>query len=131
MLNNEVETTRLTGRDRRVYLAALDKLKGLEIPLDHASRDFAEATAALKPHGLTLRSRVGLLDSTLKRLGGVQLSTVLEFYEFHGSKVIHGKTVRKILEEMLKALAADGGWGGLPHSRLGSALRPSHPLLSR
>lgn len=107
LLNNEVEATRLAGRDLRIYQAAAENLKGVALQLDHVARDFAQAAGVLKPHDLGVLEGAQLLASILSKLNGTPLPTVLDFYDRHGRNIRAEKTVPEVLEEMLKAKKAD------------------------
>ena len=49
------ERLELTGRDRRVYLAAVEALGPCHREVDAAARDYAFATQALSPYGMDVR----------------------------------------------------------------------------
>jgi len=49
LLNHEIESLQITGADRRTYLIALENLKGLDMRLDHVTKEFADAFKLLRP----------------------------------------------------------------------------------
>ncbi|MGD0413105.1 MAG: hypothetical protein ABSC18_15550 [Verrucomicrobiota bacterium] len=109
LLNGEVATAALAGRDQQIYLAAVEHLKGLvEVPLDQVAREYADATKMLSAYGLTVAAAMHELDAAFKRLNGTPLSTIVEFYDLHGSTIVAEKTAKEVLDEMLVALKKDG-----------------------
>ncbi len=84
LLNNEIESLKITGADRRAYLIALENLKGLDMRLDHVTKEFADAFKLLRPLGVTLPVAVSQHAEAKKRIGVTSLSTAVEFYERHG-----------------------------------------------
>jgi integrase len=109
LLNNEVDATRLVGRDQQIYLAAMEHLKGVvDAPLDQIAKEYADATKMLAPYGLTVAAAMHQLEEVFKRLNGTPLSTVVEFYDLHGTTIVAEKTVKEVLDEMLAALKKDG-----------------------
>ena len=108
LLNNEIESLKITGADRRAYLIALENLKGLDMRLDHVTKEFADAFKLLRPLGVTLPVAVSQYAEAMKRIGVTSLSTAVEFYERHGGKVKFNKTVPQVVEELLVSMRADG-----------------------
>jgi len=79
----------------------------VEEPLDQVAKHYADATKMLKPYGLTVPAAVYQLDAVYKRLNGIPISTIVDFYELHGRAVIPDKTVKEVLGELLEALKQD------------------------
>jgi integrase len=108
LLNNQVDSTRLVGRDQQIYMAAAAHLQSVvEAPLDQAAKDYVEAVKMFRVHGLTFQGAVHELDSALKRLNGTPLSTAVHFFELHRSEIKAEKTVSEVFDEMLKAKRED------------------------
>jgi hypothetical protein len=105
---NDPERLELTGRDRRVHLAAAEALEGTGCSVDHAAREFADATKLLAPHNLGVKQAVQMISGALTRLGKVPLSTALDFYDRHGAPMKAVKTVPEVMTELVKSLRNDG-----------------------
>ena len=102
------ERLELTGRDRRLHLAAAEVLKGVGCDVDHAAREFADATKLLTPHNLDVKQAAQIISDALTRLGKVPLSTALDFYDRHGKTMKAVKTVPEVVKELLENLRKDG-----------------------
>jgi integrase len=114
ILSQDVESVSLlvTGRDRRVYLAAMDHLAGIDKKLDEATKEYSDAIRALAPLGLDLAATVRQAVDLNQRLHGTSLSSIVDFYERHGRKLVICKKVPEIAGELVAALTADhkGGY---------------------
>jgi len=108
LLNNDVEALQITGADRRIYLAALANLKGIDKPLDHVTKEYADAATILHPLGVSMMSAITQFGEALTRLNKTPLATVIEFFERHGGGVKAQKTVSEIVKELVVSLRADG-----------------------
>jgi integrase len=108
LLNNDIESLKITGADRRAYLIAIENLKGLDKPLDHVTKEFADAVKLLQPLGVALPMAVSHYVEAVKKLGKTSLATAVEFFERHGGKVKFKKTVPEVVQEFLVGLRADG-----------------------
>lgn len=106
--NDDSAAQQISGREQRVYLAALDNLRGLDTPLDHATKEYADAVRVLKPFGLVLTTAVAQLGDALKRLDGASLLSAVDFFERHGRVVQARKMVPEVVAELLASLEADG-----------------------
>jgi hypothetical protein len=104
---NDPERLELTGRDRRIYLAALDAAKPLGREVDDLVREHVAATRLLAPHGVDLPKAAQLLEEALTRLEKVPLSTAVDFYKRHGATMTASRTVAEVAEELLKELVRD------------------------
>ena len=102
------ERLELTGLDRRIYLAAVEALKPVGKTVDLAAIDYAAATKILEPFKLDVRQAVQLLANELKRVEGVPLPTIIDFYLLHGKSMKAKKTVPQVIEEFVENLEKDG-----------------------
>lgn len=102
------ERLELTGRDRRLYLAAAEALKEVECEVDHAAREYAAMVKLLVPHKLEAVQAVQIVSEALARLGKVPLSTALDFYMRHGATMTAVKTVPEVVTELVESLSKDG-----------------------
>ena len=109
ILNQDVETMSLliAGRERRIYLAALERLQGFGKEIDEVAKEYADAMRALTPLGLDLSTVVQQAVESSRRLNGLSVQTAIDFYERHGRKVVAIKSVAEIVEELLAALKED------------------------
>jgi hypothetical protein len=105
---SDPERLELTGRDRRLYLAAAEALKPVGRDVDHAARQYAEAAKLLEPHKLEVAQAAQVISEALTRLGKVPLSTALDFYERHGTTMKEVKSVAETVKELLNSLRNDG-----------------------
>jgi len=132
------ERLELTGRDRRLYLAAAEALKEKGCDVDHAAREYAAAAKLLAPHKLEVLQAAQMIAEALTRLGKVTLSTALEFYDRHGATMKEVRTVPEAATELVNSLRKDG-CGGYHvrdlETRLGrfaeSFTGPIHEILER
>lgn len=108
LLNNDIESLKLSGADRRAYLIALENLKGLDKSLDHVSKEYADAAKLLQPTGAALSVAVAQYADAIAQLKGVSLPAAVEFFKQHGSGVTERKTVPEIVTELLKSMESDG-----------------------
>ncbi len=102
------ERLELTGLDRRVYLAAVEALKPVGKTVDLAAIDYSAASKILEPFKLDVRQAVQLLANELKRVEGVPLPTIVDFYLLHGKSMKAKKTVPQVIEEFVENLEKDG-----------------------
>lgn len=102
------ERLELTGRDRRVYLAATEALQSLGCDVDHAAREYALVLRTLAPFQLQPSQGAHFLADALSRLKGVPLSKAIEFYMRHGVTMTAEKTVPEVVKELLEELRKDG-----------------------
>jgi len=105
---SDPESLKLSGRDRRIYLAALEAAKPLGREVDQLVREHVAATRLLEPHGLDLPRAAQLLDDALKKLDKVPLPTAVDFYARHGATMTATKTVPEVVKELLDELDKDG-----------------------
>lgn len=101
---NDPERLELTGRDRRIYLAAAEAAKPVNRDVDELVREHVSANSLLAPHGLDLPKGAQILDEALKQLKGVPISTAISFYNRHGATMTATKTVPEVADELLKDL---------------------------
>jgi integrase len=87
MANGEVEALELTGEDRRIYLASLENIKGLGIPLDAATREYADAKRLVKK---------------------ADLRDVSRFHNRYAQKGIRAIKVPALVKKLIDDLEADG-----------------------
>lgn len=106
-LNGKVDALQLEGRDQHIYLSAVEQLKGLGLTLDQAVGEYVKAANRLRAHGLTVVGMAHEVEALSKRLGGVPLSTAVDFFEKHGAKGKAGKMVPEIVAEHLDGLRKD------------------------
>ena len=104
---NDPERLELTGRDRRIYLAALEALKPVGGEVDQAVRDYAVAAQLLSPHQLAVPQAAQLLADTLTRLGKTPLSTAIDFYQRHGETMTATRNVAQVIAELIGDLKKD------------------------
>ena len=97
----------IEGRERRIYLAALERLQGFGKEIDDVAKEYADATRALAPLNLDLATVVQQALEVSRRLKGLSLLTAIDFYERHGRKVVVMKNIPEIAKELLDALKAD------------------------
>ncbi len=114
ILNQDVESISLLikGRDRRIYLAAKDRLQEFQKELDEVAKEYADATKALTAIHLDLPAAVQQLVEASRQLDGVPLTTAIDFYIRHGRKVVETRTVPEVVQEIIAALTKDhkGGY---------------------
>lgn len=101
---NDPERLELTGRDRRVYLAAAEVARPLNRDVDDLVKEHAAATYLLAPHGMDLPKAAQILDEALKRLDKVPLSTAVDFFKRHGATMTATRIVPEVVAELLKEL---------------------------
>ena len=106
-LNHDVESLRLTGHDRRTFLAVIGNLHNCGVSPEHATKEYADALKALAPFKLSVPVAIQSLVEALQRLDGTPLATPIAFYEKHGRKVVSKKTVPEIVAELVAAKEAD------------------------
>lgn len=102
------ERLELTGRDRRLYLAAVETLKPLGLEVDRVAQDYAAAAAQLQPHGLDLRQAVHTLVEALDQLGGRPLAEAVGFFKRHGASSLVVRSVPDVVAELVANVKADG-----------------------
>jgi len=107
LLNQDVESLRLTGQDRRTYLAVMDNLRACGVAPEHATKDFADAFKEFAPFNLTVLEAAQTFAKALNRLNGVPLETAIAFFERHGRKVVTARKVPEIVQELVAAKQAD------------------------
>ena len=109
ILNQDVESISLliTGRERRIYLAAQDRLQGFGKELDEVAKEYADAVRLLAPYKLDLPAMAQQAVETARRLNGLPVQTVIDFYQRHGRKVVVVKTLPEIVAELVAAKKAD------------------------
>lgn len=105
---NDPERLELSGRDRRIYLAAVEALSPLSVDVDTAARDYVAAMKLFSKRDLGLVQGAQMLMDALEGLKGVPLSTALDFYKKHGQTIKQIKTVPAVVEELLTGVEADG-----------------------
>ncbi len=104
MRKNDPERLELSGRDRRIYLAALEAAKPLNRDVDDLVREQVSASKLLSVHGLDLPKASQILDEALRQLKEVPLSTAVAFYKRHGATMTGTRTVREVVGELLQEL---------------------------
>ncbi len=102
------ERLELTGRDRRVYLAAVEALAPCHREVDGAARDYASAAQVLSPFGMDVRQGAQVLAEALKELKGRSVSEAVAFYKRHEAADVIPRTVLEVLRELLEEKKADG-----------------------
>ena len=105
---NDPERLLLTGRDRRLQLAAAEALKEIGCDVDHAAREFADATKLLAPHNLGVKQAAQMISDALTRLGVVPLTTALDFFDRHGKPMKAVKNVPEVITQMIQHLRDRG-----------------------
>jgi integrase len=83
----DLDALQITGKDRLVYGRALAAIAPLDVPLDTAAHEYAEAR---------------------KKLAGGSLAEAVSFYVKHHAHVLQRKPVAEAVEEMIAAKAARG-----------------------
>ena len=135
---NDPERLELTGRDRRIYLAALEALAPVGIDVDQAARGYAAAAQLVSPYKLDVPQAAQALSEALKRLEATPLSTAIDFFERHGKTMTATRTVPQVCDELIKELQKDRR--GIYHirdmeNRLGRFVEvftgPIHEVLER
>jgi len=104
---NDPERLELSGRDRRIYLAAVEVVAPLKREVDEVARDFVAATQRLAPHGLGVTDASLMLDDALNKLGKTPLSTAVEFFKRNGETMTAIRTVPQVRDELIKELNKD------------------------
>lgn len=104
---NDPERIELSGRDRRVYLAAVEALVPIGGDVDQAVRDHVVAVQLLAPHQVTVPQGAQMLSDALKKLGKTSLSTAIDFYQRHGQTMTATKTVPEVARELIDELRKD------------------------
>jgi integrase len=104
---NDPESLKLAGRDRRIYLAAMELATPLGREVDDLVREHVAATRLLAPHGLDVPRGSQILEAALTKLEKVPLSTAVDFYKRHGATMTGTRTVPQVVEELLKELELD------------------------
>jgi len=102
------ERLELTGRDRRLHLAAAEALKEVGCDVNHAAREFADATKLHAPHNLDVKQASQMISDALTRLGVVPLTTALDFFDRHGKPMKAVKTVPEVITQMIQHLRDRG-----------------------
>ena len=77
---NDPQRIELSGRDRRVYLAAVEALAPIGGDVDQAVRDYVTAMQLFAPYKITLPQAAQMLADALKKLGKASLSTAVDFF---------------------------------------------------
>jgi hypothetical protein len=95
------ERLELTGRDRRLYLSAVEALQSTGVEVDKAAQEFAEAARLLKDHGLGVLQGAQHLASALENLKGASLQEAVEFFRRHQAADIAPATVTEVIEKLL------------------------------
>ncbi len=83
----EIAAVSLKNEDQRIYGAAVDSLKPLDISLEFAVREYIAAR---------------------KLLGDVSLLDAAKFYQRHGRSITKKASLREILDAMIHGLESDG-----------------------
>lgn len=86
LVKGEMEALELSGEDRRIYLLAVENLKALNLHLDAATREFADAKGIA---------------------GNADLRDVARFYKKHSATDLKREKVPALVEMMLADLARD------------------------
>lgn len=105
----DYDSIHLSGRDRRIFLAAQERLAPLKMDLDTAIQAFVDTHNILQPYGLTVRKGGETLVSILSRLGTASLEEAISFYERHGREVTVRKLIADVIQELLDSVRKDGG----------------------
>lgn len=87
LARGDLDATRLSGEDRLVYGRALDALRLLQVPLDSAAHEYAEARKLLDGHSLLEAAR---------------------FFMRHNGRTIRPKLVSDAVGEMIEAKSTKG-----------------------
>jgi integrase len=106
--NHDPERLELTGRDRRIYLAAVEALDPLGGEVDQAVREFVAAAQVLAPHDMGVLEAAQKMADELKRLGKIPVSTAIDFFLRHGKSMTAVKTVPEVMTELINELRKDG-----------------------
>ncbi len=104
---NDPERIELSGRDRRVYLAAVQALAPIGGDVDQAVRDYVAAVQQFAPYNLTVPQAAQMLSDALKNLRKTSLSTAIDFYERHGKTMTATRTVPEVVRELIDELTKD------------------------
>jgi integrase len=104
---SDPERLELSGRDRRIYLAAVEAVTPLKRDVDDVAREFVAATQKLAPHGLGVPEAAQMLDDALKKLGKTALSTAVDFFKRHGETMTGIRTVAQVRDELISDLEKD------------------------
>jgi integrase len=86
MVKGEIEALKLTGEDRRIYLLAVENVKKLEVHLDAATREYADAKGIA---------------------GNADLRDVARFFKKYAAQDLKREKVPNLVEMMLSDLARD------------------------
>ena len=105
---SDPERLLLTGRDRRLQLAAAEALKEIGCDVDHAAREFADATKLLAPHNLGVKQAAQMISEALTRLGLVPLTTAIDFFDRHGKPMKAVKKVPEVTTQLIQYLRNRG-----------------------
>ena len=103
----DYDSIQLSGRDRRIFLAAQERLEPLKLDLDSAVQEFVQAHAVLHPYGLSVRRGAEVLTGLLSRLGTASVEDVISFYERHGREVMIRKPIPEVIQELLENVRKD------------------------
>jgi integrase len=76
-----IDAAQISDKDRQIYARALDAIRNLDVKLDAAAHQYAEA--------------VGVL-------GDVSLLEAARFYRRHHDQIVERKTVREVIDELVK-----------------------------
>lgn len=87
MANGEMKALELTGEDRRIYLASRENIKGLNVQLDAATREYADAKRLVK---------------------NADLREVSQFYNRYAQKGVKAIKVPALVKKLVADLQADG-----------------------
>jgi integrase len=85
--NGEMKSLQLNGDDRRIYLASRENIKGLNVSLDSATREYADSKRLVK---------------------NADLREVSRFYNRYAQKGIKAIKVPALIEKLVADLEADG-----------------------
>jgi integrase len=107
LLNQDVESLRLTGHDRRTFLAVVENLRVCGVSAEHATKEYADAFKELAPLNLKVLEAVQTFVKSVHRLNGTPLETAIAFYERHGRKILTARKVPEIIAELVKAKEED------------------------
>jgi integrase len=86
LVKGEIEALEMTGEDRRIYLLAVENLEKLDIHLDAATREYADAKGIA---------------------GNADLRDVARFYKQYGAQELKREKVPELVKLMLADLARD------------------------
>lgn len=105
--NHDPERLELTGRDRRIYLAAVELLAPLGGDVDQAVREFVAAAQVLAPHDIGVLEAAQKMAGEFKRLGKIPMSTAVDFFLRHGKSMTAVKNVPEVATELIEDLQKD------------------------